>query len=201
MLIMTNAAAEMVEGGRSSASVGGPAPTNTTASSSAVMSPITSPVLSASNSPAPASISKSEPQSVLVRRQFPAVTFILMYTSPDSIPSIQGVFMSLSNANQECRRLRSLDAPLSQPETSAELEARVKEERKRDIGRELERWHNAEGVECWVEVHEVTPRKWVDRASVSSVTHPPQPKLYQNEEDDDEILEDEDEIAGHGLST
>ena len=79
------------------------------------------------------------------------------------------------------------------------MEERIKLERRRDMGRELERWQNDEGVECWVEVHAVTPRQWpVDRRagsmSSNNVAGPGADtrKLYQNEEEDDEIEEDEE---------
>lgn len=178
-----------------------PSSVNTHNDDSIITSPIVSPALEVRphkniNSSYPPRL--EEPQSVLARRRFPAVVFIVMYNSPDTVSSIRGVFMSLSNANEECRRLgREHGAPgLSSPseeQIEATAAVRMEAERKRDIGRELERWVDPEGIECWVEAHGVVPRQWLGRESVSSATRPSAPnKLYQNEEEDDEIMDDEE---------
>lgn len=118
----------------------------------------------------------------LLARSFPAVVFLLLWSDGDSF-LVRGTFAALADANAEARRLG-----VEQGALPAEEET--------DEGRpasDAASWRTAEGVSCWVEAHAITPRSVLPRRVGSQSPPAPEGKLYQNEEDDDEINEVDEE--------
>ncbi|KAF6839426.1 actin polymerization protein [Colletotrichum plurivorum] len=127
---------------------------------------------------------------VVGRRDFPHAVALVLYkdgADDTSSTTVLGVYASLTDANDEVRRLGHEQGAIKDEPTTAAAVANSSEPA---------RWEAADGVSCWAELHAVKPKTIVRRDVSSAFSSEPPKKLYDAEEGEDPDLDDDDQEEG-----